>query len=416
MKRYLVIVIALASIVLFNSQPNCYASQPSGISLNPNGVSTIYPPFDTTGWTLTQYTSAPGSHDHNGDDNFANDWARGCGQTAGQNLFAGITGLVVYAGWSSIGYGNTVVLYDSESLFALRYAHLDTISVSVGTIAVAGITRLGTVGNTGNTKGSCASSPGAHLHIVLYKNVADPNFGPVTQPTFGDPATQHAALFGYQPSQMLIKGSTSPTVFVYANNAKYPVSAFVFANQGWGFTTARTSPPAFTPVYTFDVNLPIISFWVPRDRTLVRGANSQTVFDIQDGAKEGVTADIFSCRGFNFGNVNVLDQGEVNTYASGPNLSGCIDSDDQGRKDMLAAATRDWRFTRQGQFIEVLATTFFKNLGWSAGWELRGMTFRFTSGRMVILYQATSTQNRALRYTEFFDPDINTWTGWVQAM
>lgn len=158
---------------------------------------------------------------------------------------------------------------------------------------------------------------------------------------------------------------------------------------------------------------------MPRDRTLVRGANSQTVYDIQDGAKQGITADIFSCRAFNFANVHVLNQNEVDSYAPGlnaPVLAGCVDLDDQARNDVMEAATRDGRFIRQGQFLEVLPTSFFKNLNWSPGaWELRSLTFRFLNNRAVIVYQATSIQNRNLRYTEFFDPDRNAWTGWVQA-
>lgn len=405
----------VAALILLGSFSLCHASQPFGVNLNPNGTSTILPPFDTTGWSLTQYTSAFGARDHNGDDNYANDWARGtCDLTEGQNAFASITGLVVYAGLTT-SYGNTVVLYDSETQFALRYAHLQTISVQLGTIAVAGVTKIGTVGNTGHVFGSCPTYPGAHLHIALYKNVTDPNADPVTHVTVTDPATSHAALFGYQTSQFLIKGSTSPTVFVYKNGAKYPVSAFVFGNQGWGFTGARTSAPQFKPVNVIDVNVPVVSFWTPRDRTLVRGSNDLTVYDIQDQAKQGVTSAIFSCRGFSFNNLHVLDQGEVGSYISGPILAGCVDSDDQSRNDILAAATRDWRFQRQGQFLEVLSTTFFKNLSWSAGWELRGMTFKFTSNRTVTVYEATSTQDRTVRYTEFFDPDNNTWTGWTRA-
>src|SRR5205807_998555 len=81
-------------------------SQPPGVVLNPNGTSTIGGMFDTTGWTVTQ---GPGTGTHMGDDYYADDLARGCGQTAGQNLYAGISGIADVT--TNSDYGNTLVIY-----------------------------------------------------------------------------------------------------------------------------------------------------------------------------------------------------------------------------------------------------------------------------------------------------------------
>ena len=54
-------------------------------------------------------------------------------------------------------------------------------------------------------------------------------------------------------------------------------------------------------------------------------------------------------------------------------------------------------------------------LTWAPDWQLRWMSFAFTGGRVVTIYQATNIANPALRYTTFFDPDTNSWTAWEPA-
>lgn len=69
-------------------------------------------------------------------------------------------GKVVYAGYDG-GYGNKVVV-DHNNGYRTTYAHLDSISVSVGQTVEAG-GKLGVMGNTGN-------STGVHLHLEVEKN------------------------------------------------------------------------------------------------------------------------------------------------------------------------------------------------------------------------------------------------------
>jgi murein DD-endopeptidase MepM/ murein hydrolase activator NlpD len=72
-------------------------------------------------------------------------------------------GVVAHAGWSEVGYGNLVMVTQGD--FTTYYAHLSSISVSVGDQVEQGRT-VGQVGSTGH-------STGCHLHYeVRVKGVA----------------------------------------------------------------------------------------------------------------------------------------------------------------------------------------------------------------------------------------------------
>jgi peptidoglycan hydrolase-like protein with peptidoglycan-binding domain len=77
---------------------------------------------------------------------------------SGSLVAAAGRGQVVFAGWDSSGYGNTVVIAHPLGVRSL-YAHLSRIGVSRGTAVVAGST-VGRVGSTG-------FSTGPHLHFEL---------------------------------------------------------------------------------------------------------------------------------------------------------------------------------------------------------------------------------------------------------
>lgn len=72
------------------------------------------------------------------------------------NVIATHNGVVSVTSYSSIGYGNLVILEALDGGFKSYYAHLVVISVSAGDIVTAG-TVLGVEGDTGN-------STGTHLH------------------------------------------------------------------------------------------------------------------------------------------------------------------------------------------------------------------------------------------------------------
>ncbi|OJJ14549.1 hypothetical protein BKI52_43010 [marine bacterium AO1-C] len=115
----------------------------------------------TNGWYVTCST---GCGLHVNSDYYADDWVTSQG-TFNQPFYSPMSGTVIYAGWSTAGYGYQVLVRSNQNgSFAFRIAHLETISVSDGQTVAEG-TLLGYIGSTGN-------STGAHAHTVLYRNLS----------------------------------------------------------------------------------------------------------------------------------------------------------------------------------------------------------------------------------------------------
>lgn len=76
----------------------------------------------------------------------------------GAPIYAADSGVVVFAGWDSNGYGN-VVMIDHLNGYHTLYAHLNSINVSCGTNVGQGQV-IGYAGSTGN-------STGPHLHFEV---------------------------------------------------------------------------------------------------------------------------------------------------------------------------------------------------------------------------------------------------------
>jgi murein DD-endopeptidase MepM/ murein hydrolase activator NlpD len=79
----------------------------------------------------------------------------------GEPIFASDSGVVVFAGWATGGYGNVVVI-DHGNGYQTLYAHLSGVSSGCGQSVGKGQT-IGSGGNTGN-------STGAHLHFEVRLN------------------------------------------------------------------------------------------------------------------------------------------------------------------------------------------------------------------------------------------------------
>lgn len=79
----------------------------------------------------------------------------------GDPVFAAETGVVIWAGFNSWGYGNLIIL-DHGSGRQTYYAHLDAVSVACGQTVQRGAT-IGTVGMSG-------ASVNPHLHFELRRN------------------------------------------------------------------------------------------------------------------------------------------------------------------------------------------------------------------------------------------------------
>jgi LysM repeat protein len=81
----------------------------------------------------------------------------------GNELYAADTGVIIYAGWSTRGYGNTIVI-DHGNGYLSFYAHImdGGLAVSCGQVISAG-QLIGYMGSTGN-------SSGPHLHFEIRYN------------------------------------------------------------------------------------------------------------------------------------------------------------------------------------------------------------------------------------------------------
>lgn len=131
---------------------------------------------NTTAWRvgsgafqLPTNTSAISGYEYNPPVHNGLDYA---GRT-GDNLYATDAGVVIYAGWSDRGYGNTIVIDHGNGYLSL-YAHLmdGGLNVGCGNIVSGGQT-IGFMGSTGNSSGS-------HLHFELRYNGS-----PVNPHSFG---------------------------------------------------------------------------------------------------------------------------------------------------------------------------------------------------------------------------------------
>ncbi|MCG2741705.1 MAG: M23 family metallopeptidase, partial [Syntrophaceae bacterium] len=192
---------SLLIILLVIIPTTLLASQPAGISLNQNSTSTISWIFNPGIWNVSTSSSL-----HTGDDTYAQDWTKSGGDTDGQAVYAAISGVVAKSYLSQTCYGNTIVIFDQASGFAVRYAHLKDRSVVEGTNVIAGETLIGHIGNTGPGGTSCnISSMSSHLHLVLYKSATSSSARPISQISLTD--ATYAASFNFTGTRISTKTS-----------------------------------------------------------------------------------------------------------------------------------------------------------------------------------------------------------------
>lgn len=93
-----------------------------------------------------------------GNDYWSGHLALDIGAALGEPISAADSGVVVFAGWSTGGYGYAVAI-DHGNGYQTLYAHLSKVNVSCGQSVSQGQT-IGLAGSTGN-------STGAHLHFEI---------------------------------------------------------------------------------------------------------------------------------------------------------------------------------------------------------------------------------------------------------
>jgi murein DD-endopeptidase MepM/ murein hydrolase activator NlpD len=98
------------------------------------------------------------NHYLSGNDYWSGHLAIDIAAGTGAPIYASDSGVVVFAGWDSNGYGN-VVMIDHQNGYHTLYAHLSSINVYCGSSIMQG-SILGYAGSTGN-------STGPHLHYEV---------------------------------------------------------------------------------------------------------------------------------------------------------------------------------------------------------------------------------------------------------
>ena len=157
-------------------EPNTYIMIPGGerefqqwvVPTIPRGragvVTTVLGPgsCDTSGGGAfgTGYFAWPAdNHYLSGNDYWSGHLAIDIAAGSGAPIYASDSGLVVYSGWISGGYGNMVMI-DHGNGYQTLYAHLSTIMTNCGSSVYQGQT-IGLAGMTGGT------STGPHLHFEI---------------------------------------------------------------------------------------------------------------------------------------------------------------------------------------------------------------------------------------------------------
>ena len=96
------------------------------------------------------------NHTVSGNDYWSGHLAIDIAGGTGDLVWAADSGVVVFAGWSTVGYGNMIMI-DHGNGWQTLYAHLSAVRVGCGESVGQGST-IGAIGSTGNSTGS-------HLHF-----------------------------------------------------------------------------------------------------------------------------------------------------------------------------------------------------------------------------------------------------------
>ena len=118
-------------------------------------------------------------------------------------------------------------------------------------------------------------------------------------------------------SGALLKASNHPAVYVLNNGSRQLLSFFVFQQRGFEGKPIAVLDPSDLGRYPLH---PQNILYPPTDGTLIRGDQSATVYVFEGSVRRGLTLSAFQARGYNFGNVRVVPQSEVNGYAIGSDL------------------------------------------------------------------------------------------------
>ncbi|OGE79828.1 MAG: hypothetical protein A2660_03275 [Candidatus Doudnabacteria bacterium RIFCSPHIGHO2_01_FULL_45_18] len=109
----------------------------------------------------------------------------------------------------------------------------------------------------------------------------------------------------------LIRSPYTGEIYLISNNAKRPISNFVFAQRGFRQENIITAANNQLVSYPTATPLP------PLDTTLIKSENYDEVFVVVSGMKRPLTYLVFISRGYNFANIKILPQSEIDNLPTG---------------------------------------------------------------------------------------------------
>src|SRR3989344_3142074 len=109
----------------------------------------------------------------------------------------------------------------------------------------------------------------------------------------------------------LIRSPYTGEIYLISNNAKRPISNFVFAQRGFRQENIITAANNQLVSYHTATPLP------PLDTTLIKSENYDEAFVVGSGMKRPLTYLVFISRGYNFANIKILPQSEIDNLPTG---------------------------------------------------------------------------------------------------
>lgn len=109
----------------------------------------------------------------------------------------------------------------------------------------------------------------------------------------------------------LVKSKDSPAVYVIANNEKRLLSAFVFGQRGYKFANVLSAEPGELDSYPTGAIMP------PLDDTLIKAREEPAVYHVGNGLLEPITYFVFTSRKLSFRDVVSVPKAELANWQVG---------------------------------------------------------------------------------------------------
>lgn len=299
----------------------------------------------------------------------------------GDPVYSTANGKVVLAQDLGGGWGKTVIIRHTTAnglVVNSMYAHLLAIRVGVDQVVCRGY-QIAQIGD-----GNGRYKDKAHLHFEVR---VDPSMETKAGSGYvqGLVPSELATIYKYADPSMFVSNGFLSKLFTFTpgwNLISHPFNSAISLNiarvhngtQNKSVADAASAGWIYQTLYEW-----VNGTWRAHDVT-------NTSFPVEPGRDYYV--------------YSFVDGGAITLFGlMGPR-------DQQAQTDIQSRASKDSRF------LSMRPESFKKDLAWDTSWELRWMTFNFSAGRLVTMWQATHKTDSNNRWVLFMDPDFNNWDGW----